>query len=79
MTHIFVVEDGSIVADVLGMTLEVTGCFKITADTIETALFELKHNQIGAVLLDPNLPGGDGTRLTRLIYKNHMPVQMLVV
>ena len=40
---------------------------------------ELKHNQIDAVLLDINLPDGDGTRLARLIRKNHMPVPMLVV
>ena len=77
--HILVVEDDPIVADVLGMTLEEAGYFKTTADTIETALFELKHNQIDAVLLDLNLPDGDGTRLARLIRKNHMPVPILVV
>ncbi|MBL6602200.1 MAG: DNA-binding response regulator, partial [Candidatus Puniceispirillum sp.] len=49
--HILVVEDDPIVADVLGMTLEEAGYFKTTADSIESALFELKHNQIDAVLL----------------------------
>ncbi len=77
--HILVVEDDPIVADILGMTLEEAGYFKTTANTIETALFELKHNQIDAVLLDINLPDGDGTRLARLIRKNHMPVPILVV
>ena len=67
--HILVVEDDSIVADILGMTLEEAGYFKTTANTIETALFELKHNQIDAVLLDINLPDGDGTRLALLIRK----------
>ena len=76
--HILVVEDDPIVADILGMTLEEAGYFKTTANTIETALFELKHNQIDAVLLDLNLPDGDGTRLARLIRKNHMPVPILV-
>lgn len=47
--HILVVEDDPIVADILGMTLEKAGYFKTTANTIETALFELKHNQIDAV------------------------------
>ena len=79
MMHILVVEDDPIVADVLGMTLEEAGYFKTTADTIETALFELEHNQIDAFLLDLNLPDGDGTRLARLIRKNHMPVPILVV
>ena len=76
--HILVVEDDPIVADVLGMTLEEAGYFKTTADSIESALFELKHNQIDAVLLDLNLPDGDGTRLARLIRKNHMPVPILL-
>ena len=43
------------------------------------ALFELNHNQIDAFLPDINLPDGDGTRLARLIRKNHMPVPILVV
>ena len=77
--HILVVEDDPIVADILGMTLEETGYFKTTANTIKTALFESKPNQIDAILLDINLPGGDGTRLARLIRKNHMPVTILVV
>ena len=77
--HFPVVENDPTVADVLGMTLEEAGYFKTTANTIETALFELKHNQIDAVLLDINLPDGDGTRLARLIRKNHMPVPILVV
>jgi len=60
--HILVVEDDPIVADILGMTLEEAGYFKTTANTIETALFKLKHNQIDAVLLDINLLDGDGTQ-----------------
>jgi two-component system cell cycle response regulator CtrA len=77
--HILVVEDYLTVADVRGVTIEEAGYFKTTADVIETALFELKHNQIDAVLLALNLPDGDGTRLARLIRKNHMPVPILVV
>ena len=65
--HILVVEDDPIVANIPCMTLEEAGYFKTTANTIETALFELKNNQIDAVLLDINLPDGDGTRVARLI------------
>ena len=64
--HILIVEDDPVVADVLGMTLEEAGHFQSTAHNIETALAELKHNAIDAVLLDINLPDGDGTRLARL-------------
>ena len=77
--HIPVVEDDPIVADIRSVTSEEARYFKTTANTIETAWFELKHIQIDAVLLDINLPGGDGTRVARLIRKNHMPVQILVV
>ena len=77
--HILIVEDDPVVADVLGMTLEEAGHFQSTAHNIETALAELKHNAIDAVLLDINLPDGDGTRLARLIRKNHMPLPILVV
>ena len=79
MIRILVVEDDPSVADVPGMTLEETGYFKTSADTIESALFELTHNQIDAVLLDLNLTDGDGTRLARLIRKNHIPVPILVM
>ena len=77
--HILIVEDDPVVADVLGMTLEEAGHFQSTAHNIETALAELKHNTVDAVLLDINLPDGDGTRLARLIRKNHMPLPIVVV
>ena len=44
--HILVVEDDPIVANIPCMTLEEAGYFKTTANTIETALFGLIHNQI---------------------------------
>ena len=75
--HILVAEDDPIVADILCMASQEAGYFKTTANTIETALFELIHNQIDAVLPDINLPDGDGTRLTRLIRNNHIPVPIL--
>ena len=77
--HILIVEDDPVVADVLGMTLEEAGHFPSIDHTIEVALAELRHNDIDAVLLDINLPDGDGTRLARLIRKNHLPVPILVV
>jgi len=77
--HVLIVEDDPIVADVLGMTLEEAGHFTTTANTIETALSELKHNRAEAILLDLNLPDGDGTRLARLARKNHTLVPILVI
>ena len=77
--HVLIVEDDPIVAGVLGMTLEEAGHFKTTANTIETALSELKHNRIDAILIDLNLHDGDGTRLARLVSKNHIFVPILVI
>ena len=77
--HVLIVEDDPIVADVLGMTSEEAGHFTTTANTIETALSELKHNRTEATLLDLNLPDGDGTRLARLARKNHTLVPILVI
>ena len=59
--HVLTAEHDPIEADVLGMTLEEAEHFKTTANTIETALSELKHNQIDTILLDLKLPDGDGT------------------
>ena len=77
--HVLIVEDDPIVADVFGMTLEEAGHFNRTANTIETALSEFKHSRIDAIPLDLNLPDGDGTRLGRLVRKNHMLVPISVI
>ena len=77
--HVLIVEDDQIVVDVLGMASEEAGHFKTTANTIETALSELKHNRIDAILLDLNLPDGDGTRLARVVRKNLILVLILVI
>ena len=77
--HILIVEDGPFVADVLGMNLEEAGNFTSITRIIEVALAKLRHNDIYAVLLYINLPDGDGTRLARLIRKNHFPLPILVV
>ena len=76
--HNLIVEDDSVVADVLGMTLEEAGHSPSIAHTIAVALAELRHNDIDAVVLDINLPDDDGTQLSRLIRKNHLPVPIPV-
>ena len=77
--NILIVEDDPIMADALSMTLTQAGYFNVIARTIEGVLNEIQHNHIDGVLLDINLPDGDGTRLARLIRKNHVPVPILVV
>jgi DNA-binding response OmpR family regulator len=58
---VLIVEDDPIVADTLSMILEEAGPFKTTANTIETVPSELKHIRVIAILLNLNLPDGDGT------------------
>ena len=75
--NILIVEDDLVMADAIGMTLRDSGYYTLIARTIETALSELKYNQIDGVVLDLNLPDGDGNRLARLIrarHKSHIPI-----
>lgn len=77
--NILIVEDDTVIADAIGITLSQAGYHYIHTRTIEGALNEINHNQIDAVLLDINLPDGDGTRLTRLIRKSQLPAPILVI
>ena len=75
--NILIVEDDPIMADAISMTLSQKGYFWVVARDIESALGELKYGQIDGVLLDLNLPDGDGNRLARLIrarHKSHIPI-----
>ncbi len=76
---ILIVEDDTVIADAIGITLSQAGYHHMHAKSIEEALNELGHNHVDAVLLDINLPDGDGTRLTRLIRKSHLPAPILVI
>ncbi len=71
--NMLIVEDDTVIADAIGITLSQAGYHHVHTKTIEEALNELNHNHVDAVLLDINLPDGDGTRLTRLIRKSYLP------
>lgn len=77
--NILVVEDDPIIADTIGMTLAGAGYHYVHAGTIEKALAEIELMSVDAVLLDINLPDGDGTRLTRLIRRSKMSSPILFV
>ena len=77
--NILIVEDDTVIADAIGITLSQAGYHHVHTKTIEEALNELNHNHVDAVLLDINLPDGDGTRLTRLIRKSYLPAPILVI
>ena len=77
--NILIVEDDTVIADAIGITLSQAGYHHVHTKTIEEALNELNHNHVDAVLLDINLSDGDGTRLTRLIRKSYLPAPILVI
>ena len=77
--NMLIVEDDTVIADAIGITLSQAGYHHVRTKTIEEALNELNHNHVDAVLLDINLPDGDGTRLTRLIRKSYLPAPILVI
>lgn len=75
--NILIVEDDPIMADAISMTLSDQGFYWVVANSIESALGEMKYGQIDGVLLDLNLPDGDGNRLARLIrarLKSQVPI-----
>ena len=74
--NILIVEDDPIITDSLNLILKKGGYNSFQASDINSALNEMKYSTVDGVILDVNLPDGDGTRLVRLI---HIPVPILVV
>lgn len=56
--NILIVEDDTVIADAIGITLSQAGYHHVHAKTIEEALNELNHNHVDAVLLDINRQTG---------------------
>ena len=50
--NILIVEDDTVIADAIGITLSQAGYHHVHAKTIEEALNELNHSHVDAVLLD---------------------------
>ena len=77
--NILIVEDDQIISDALALILKEGGYNSFRASDINSALNEMKYSNADGVILDLNLPDGDGTRLVRLIRKIYNPVPILVV
>ena len=72
--NILIVEDDPIITDALTLILKEGGYNSFQASDINSALNEMKYSTVDGVILDLNLPDGDGTRLVRLIRKVYIPV-----
>ena len=77
--NILIVEYDTVIANAIGITLSRAGYHHVHNKTIERALNELNHNRVDVVLLDIDLPDGDGTCLTRLIRKSYLTAPILVI
>ena len=58
--HVMIVEDDEMVADMLGMSLEMRGYETTIVNTGEEALEKVKEDPPGVIVLDFKLPGIDG-------------------
>ena len=75
---ILVVEDETSIASFVGAYLRNAGYAVRTASTAQAAITELTGEQPSLVILDLNLPDGDGVELTRRIRKgSDVPILML--
>jgi len=77
-TTILVVEDETSIASFVAAYLRNAGYAVTTAATAQTALIQLAADSPGLVILDLNLPDGDGVELCRRIRKtSDVPILML--
>jgi DNA-binding response OmpR family regulator len=77
-TTILVVEDETSIASFVAAYLRNAGYGVKTAATAQTALIQLAADSPGLVILDLNLPDGDGVELCRRIRKtSDVPILML--
>jgi DNA-binding response OmpR family regulator len=77
-TTILVVEDETSIASFVAAYLRNAGYGVTTAATAQTALIQLAADSPGLVILDLNLPDGDGVELCRRIRKtSDVPILML--
>ena len=61
LVNILIVENNTVNKNAIGITPFQAGYHDVHNKTIEQALNKLNHNHVDAVLLDINLPDGDGS------------------
>ncbi len=77
--HILLVEDDTVVADVLGMTFEEAGHFSPWPTLLWWRWLICVTMTLTLFCWTSTIPDGDGTMLARLIRKNHLRVPILLV
>ena len=77
--NILIVEDDDLIAESIAMALEDEGHFYHITSTLEEGLSAAREGQFDAVVLDINLPDGDGFQFAKAIRRNQIDTSVLVV
>ena len=77
--NILIVEDDDLIAQSIAMALEDEGHFYHITSTLEEGLSAAREGQFDAVVLDINLPDGDGFQFAKAIRRNQIDTSVLVV
>lgn len=77
--NILIVEDDPIVAKSMAIALEDEGHFYLITDTVEDGLNAAREGIYDAVILDINLPDGDGFQFAKTMRRNQIDTSVLVV
>jgi len=77
--NILIVEDDDLIAESIAMALEDEGHFYHITSTLEEGLSATREGQFDAVVLDINLPYGDGFQFAKAIRRKQIDTSVLVV
>ena len=77
--NILIVEDDPIVAKSIAMALEDEGHFYVIYDNAEDGINAVREGVYDAVILDINLPDGDGFQFAKTMRRNNINTSVLVV
>jgi two-component system cell cycle response regulator CtrA len=77
--NILIIEDDPIVANNIAMALEDEGHFYLIAETSEDGMNAVREGFYDALILDINLPDGDGFQFVKTMRRNQINTCVLVV
>lgn len=77
--NILIIEDDQLVARSIAMAIKDEGHFCDISNTAEEGLNAVREGDYDAIILDINLPDGDGFQLAKTIRRLNLPVPVLVV
>ena len=77
--NILIIEDDDLVAKSIAMAVKDEGHFCEICNTAEDGLNAVREGDYDAIILDINLPDGDGFQLSKTIRRLNLPVPVLVV